>query len=161
MSLTRHKPLKRDKGLERTVGLAQTSPLRRSASTTSKPAKNTGPTPTVTNLVLARAAGHCERCGGPLDGLWGYSKQHRVPRALGGSSMPYINQASNLAVLCGTATTRCHGEVESDRTQAEADGWIVRHPKNPATQPVTLWDGRRVWLSDDGQYLAEPPAVAA
>lgn len=153
MTLERKTPLKRGGELQRRpMGRAGTRPR------TKRPrARDTGPTPATTELVLARAGGRCEVCRGTLDGPGGYSKHHRHPRRMGGSRRPELNTAANLVVLCGSGTTGCHGRVESNRVQAYADGLLLHDGQDPAVVPVLLAcnvDGwpRMVLLTVDGTY---------
>jgi hypothetical protein len=54
---------------------------------------------------------------------------------MGGSSRPEINDVVNLALLCGTGTTGCHGYVESHRKIAYQMGWLVYSWDDPRTVP--------------------------
>lgn len=70
---------------------------------------------------------------------------------MGGRPDPAINNLSNLVALCGElGTVGCHGEVESNRTQAYEGGYLVKDAMDPRLVPVLLWNGRRVLLTDDG-----------
>lgn len=111
----------------------------------------TGPTADVAELVLVRADYRCEHCGIGINGPIGFSRQHRVARGMGGTRAAWINRPSNLLVMCGSATTGCHQLAES-RDPAMHGWWLHRH-ENPLTVPVTLHDGRRVLLDDEGCYL--------
>lgn len=75
----------------------------------------------------------CERCGRAVS-AGACQIHHRKPRGLGGSSDPLINSPSNLLLLC----SRCHIEVERDRTVAYEQGWLVRYRHDPARFPVWL-----------------------
>ncbi len=81
------------------------------------------------DLIWSRDNGCCVICG---VGLWredrgnSWSIHHRVPRGMGGSKLRWIGQASNGLTLCGTGTTGCHGDVESNRDVAYKKGWLVR-----------------------------------
>lgn len=145
------------KPLERTVPLRTTRPLRRTRRLRSsgpiKPKRTgTGPTPDAEEIVRNRFEGRCARCG-----VIGHSVHHRIPRQAGGTSDPTINRLSNLVWLCGDGVALCHGEVESHRSQARADGYLVRRRDDPSTVPIRLWDGRRVLLDDTGgvTFVAE------
>lgn len=157
------------KGLARGSGLAQGRGLSRSAPAVSR---RTGidraaakPKPraprvagAVRDAVLARSGGRCEvaatevcrRAGRSLSG--GGSQHHRRPGRMGGSKAAGTNEAPNLLQVCGSGTTGCHGAIESDRSRALAAGWLLHAGQDPAAEPVTLWDGRRVLLRADG-YL--------
>lgn len=112
---------------------------------TAKPQRNTNPDFWTRELVRVRFGGRCCRCG--KDGA---TIHHRTPRALGGTKDPAINYPSNLLWVCGDGTRGCHGYIESHRTESYDQGWLVRHGRRPATVPVHLWDGRDVYLDDDG-----------
>jgi hypothetical protein len=126
-------------------------PAARSAEPMRPPVKqrrrDTGPRKSVADLARERFGDLCARCGLP-----GHTIQHRRPRQIGGSRDPRINALPNLVLLCGDGTTLCHGTVESHRTQAQADGYLVRWPTDPRDVPMLLWDGRRVLLTDDGLW---------
>jgi HNH endonuclease len=77
-------------------------------------------------LVLARDGYACARCGKLLHGDY-YSLHHRLPRGRGGT-----HTAENLVTLCGSATTGCHHMVESYRTRATIEGWLVSSGFDPA-----------------------------
>lgn len=118
--------------------------------------RSTGPEQAVRDVVLDRASGCCERCGGRLHDadrwLVAHSFHHRQPRGAGGSSRAGINSPANLLLLCGSGVTGCHGEVEANRTAAYEAGWLVKHPLDPATVPVlTAHSPRPVLLTVDGQ----------
>lgn len=110
--------------------------------------RNTGPDRDTVHLVIDRDQGCCVKCGGPVTGErgWGWSVQHRQARQAGGCKQPYINQPSNLLLVCGSGTTGCHGWIEHNRTESEVNGWIVR-------RGVTLPAEQRVWLT--GPYAPD------
>lgn len=115
------------------------------------PVTHTGPDKATRDAVLGRANYQCERCGtGLLSGV-GYSMQHRIARGMGGTRGAWINVAWNLAALCGSATTLCHGIVE--RRRKTEYGWWLNRTDDPSIIPVTLWDGRRVVLTDYATYI--------
>jgi 5-methylcytosine-specific restriction protein A len=101
--------------------------------------------------VRERDEERCARCGGRGENAGGRgSLHHRMPRGRGSDGLASSYALSNLVVLCGSGTTGCHGWVESYRTQAEADGWLVRRGLQvPADVPV-LYRGRWVLLDDEG-----------
>lgn len=102
----------------------------------------TGFPPDVKLLIQTRARGICERCGyGSSDCV----AHHRRPRGLGGSKRVDTNTASNGVWLCG----ECHRHVESYRSAASSDGWLVRQSQCPAEVPVYR-RGRWVLLDDAG-----------
>ena len=123
------------------------------------------------HAILEREGGLCLRCGTTV--VWWpeddarrpvavcpYSIHPRRPRGMGGSVDPLTNHPSNGILLCGTGTTGCHGWVESHRTQALADGYLIPSSWDPRTTPVRLPSGARVLLELDGyHYLPEGEAL--
>ncbi len=109
------------------------------------------------DIVVTRAAGCCERCGRYAEGG---SVHHRSARRMGGSKDPSKNDPSNLLLLCGSGTTGCHGEVETKAAQHYDDGYLVHSWDDPHLIPVPHEFLGRVWLSDDGSYLLDPPEGA-
>ncbi|MET1062470.1 MAG: hypothetical protein ABWX71_06205 [Aeromicrobium sp.] len=160
MTLERKTPMKRGGELaRRPMGRAGARP-RTKKSTPKR--RNTGPTATVSSIVWARAGGRCELCGGSLAGVIGFSKHHRLPRRMGGSSRPELNTPANLIMLCGSGTTGCHGRVESRREQAYAEGLLLHDGADPATVPVLLLPSTHafaelVYLTVDGTYSPDAP----
>jgi|SRR5579875_776 len=167
--------------LKRTSGLARVTPLRarqtleRAASPQRWPTagggapvvplrkrpRDTGPPAAVRMLVLKRDGYRCVRCGRPAGpGIGPYSIQHRVARGTGGG-----NTLPNLILLCGTATTLCHGEVEGRHPADLEAGWRLESWQDPASEPVTIrrpgLPDRRVWLTEDGSCSSQPPGGAA
>lgn len=112
----------------------------------------------VRNFILDRDNGSCVRCGRQV--MWWngirwtqmgeYSIQHRRPRGMGGSKDPATNAPMNGVVLCGSATTGCHSEVESNRAQAYDDGHLVHQGIDPATIPVLHHERGLVYLTSEG-----------
>lgn len=102
-----------------------------------------GFSPEVKAIVAARSKGICEldACG-PAEAL-----HHRRPRGAGGTSLDWVNAASNALAVSNS----CHSHIESHRKQAYANGWLV--PLNgQATSrdvPVLLPEGWRL-LTDHG-----------
>jgi 5-methylcytosine-specific restriction protein A len=138
--------------------------LPKSAKTPDRPSSrryvNTGPVRDVVEVVYVRAQHSCELCQaavGPIRGV-DHHIHHRRPRRAGGSSDPATNWASNLLLLCPT----CHDVVESRRTAAYANGWLLRASDNPATVAVLIWRGSRwVYLNDTDRYSDLPPELTA
>lgn len=108
--------------------------------------------PKVRDLVWTRANSCCERCGRGLTRNNDHSLQHRVPRKMGGSKRPWINGAANLALLCGTATTQCHGLMESKRELARSEGYLLSDHMDPAASPILHWSGEWRHLNSSGTY---------
>ena len=105
--------------------------------------------------VLKRDGDACTRCGAAIVRPY-YSLQHRRPRGMGGSRL--LHTMANLVTLCGSATTGCHGEVESDRETSTRLGWLVPHGVTPEQWPVWRWtaDGHRWEQPGDTWELAVP-----
>lgn len=88
---------------------------------------------------------------------------------MGGTRQPNTNSPANLILLCGDGVRGCHGHVEQNRAEARKSGYnISQFVANPATVPVTYWDGGMYRLDDQGgreclasaRHPAPPVAVA-
>lgn len=118
-----------------------------------------GPVPMpgwLAEYVLVRAGWRCDRCGRPV-GEIGYSRQHRRARGMGGRADGSIHTPGNVVVLCGSATTGCHGFVEfGERAQGEREGWVIKGEViDPAVHPA-LRHGRRLEIpTGEGWIPAE------
>ncbi|MGW1675973.1 hypothetical protein [Saccharopolyspora sp. NPDC002376] len=88
----------------------------------------------------------CERCGCAL----GTNVHHRRPRGAGGSKDLATNLPSNLLLLCGSGTTGCHGWIESHRSIAYRNGWLLHSWQTPIETPVRIHDHGLVLLDDIG-----------
>lgn len=78
--------------------------------------------------------------------IWWRSIQHRKARGQGGT-----NSMSNLITLCGSATSAgCHFLAEQRSPEMLARGIVVPSHEDPASVPLVLWTGRRVYLDDEG-----------
>ena len=141
-------------------GLRSVAPQERVAARGRPRRAMPGPTVTDRAVVLVRAAGRCEVCGlvvAVLDDdkphwVGDHSFHHRQPRGAGGTRDKAANTPPRLLLLCGTATSPgCHQMVESQRVMAYTNGWLVKHPTDPANVPVELYVGR-VFLTLDGTY---------
>lgn len=124
-----------------------------------KPPRDTGPDELTRLAVLKRDRLQCVRCGRPCGPKVGeYSLQHRVARGVGGD-----NETWNLILLCGSATTLCHGEVEAKSDPRDlARGYRLESWQDPAAESVFIatdadGGGLTRWLSDDGEYLEQNP----
>lgn len=97
-------------------------------------------------MVSARAHGRCERCGALGDDI-----HHRRARGMGGSRDPRLNRPGNLVLLC----RGCHDWIESRRSWAYGQGWLIPHDSriNPETVPVHTIAHGRVLLADDGTVM--------
>ncbi|HZR50048.1 MAG TPA: hypothetical protein VFB06_11070 [Streptosporangiaceae bacterium] len=133
-----------------------------------EPAEHTGFSRAVKILVRQRAGGGdieqalCEACGvwcGPLLG----EIQHIVARGMGGTSLAVLNSPANSGLLCGSAVLRsgCHGAAEKRDPQLEIRGFYIKGGRDPRTVPMTLYDGREVYRTEDGRYAKKPPVEAA
>ena len=166
--LQRRTELKRGTALRRTKQLARVAAGRRVIAKAARRTRDTGPSKATKALLWQRANGCCEVCGRDLaDGRYPFSRHHRRPRGSGGSSVPWINDVTNLLLLCGSATTPdgCHAWVETHPAQAYTAGWKVRLNSlgTPAETPVAIalplipGSGRRYrstwfYFTPDGQY---------
>lgn len=106
----------------------------------------------IREAALCRDGRCCQRCGVSLYGR-DYSLQHRDARGMGGSKLKHT--LANLVALCGTATTGCHGHVESERTESVRDGWSVPNGVTPEEWPVLRF-GKSWELPGSGWVKAEP-----
>lgn len=134
-SLTAKTPLKRTTALTSSP-LSASSKHRNSAGNQRQKrvtAKDTGPSEATVKLVGERDGWCCVRCGAACRGQRGvdWSVQHRRARGMGGSRRPDTNQPQNLILLCGSATTGCHGYVEAEREIARGCGWAIGQSENP------------------------------
>jgi 5-methylcytosine-specific restriction protein A len=108
--------------------------------------RRTGPDQKTAQLVTSRHHGFCLRCRCRP----GSQIHHRRPRALGGSHDPLTNGPANLAWLCHI----CHADIESNRSEAYAFGWSVRHGLDePYQVPLTDLAGRMFFLSEEGDVI--------
>lgn len=144
-------PLQRRKALSRVAAVKRTVSRQRS-----RRARDTGPDQATKGLLWERAKGRCEICGRDVNGS-PFSRHHRSPRRMGGSSQPWINSIENLLLLCGTATTPggCHQAVEANRAQAVEAGWLVPLGYHPAEVPVLIRPAvsfHPVYLTSTGEY---------
>lgn len=166
--LRRGKPLGRATPLRPVAGLAPGQPMQRTAApagrhrTGSRPLRDTGPDPKTRALVLVRDGYQCVRCGCPAGPEIGqYSLQHRKARGVGGD-----NSLPNLILLCGSATTGCHGAVEARKDPHDlAAGYRLESWQDPAAEGVMYasehGSGVTLWLDADGGLSPEPPGRAA
>lgn len=152
----RKTPMARTAALDVTARLASASRTARYR----KAPRDTGPSRAVRALVLERDGYACVCCGTSIIGR-PYSLQHRLRRSHGGGNSP-----ANLITVLGTGTTGCHERIDSRRDPSdEAKGYTVRSWDDPLLIPVMIFSphgsGITMWLTDDGTYATEPPAVAA
>lgn len=115
----------------------------------------------IRSQVLDRDEFMCVRCGTYVGPFGDYSIHHRRPRGMGGTKRPETDLPANLLTLCGSGTTGCHGQVESDRLEAISDGYLVGQTIDPATIPVRTHRGM-AYLDNDGMLtLTADPEVDA
>lgn len=149
-------------GPQRRTELRQVSPAPAKAARRSTRRPDTGPSEKVRAKVKARDKGCCVVCGVTVDA--DYSIHHRRNRGPGGSKSPLINLPSNLLLVCGSGTTRCHGDLTDnrDRPEALAAGWVVslNAKHTPASIPVKHAIHGLVRLEDDGSYAVVGSAAA-
>ena len=110
------------------------------------------PQSTVT-AVQGRSQNRCERCG--TSSAYRWSLHHRLPRGMGGTRDPELNNPCNVLHLCGSGTEGCHGWVESNRTISYEFGWLVRRGFEPSQVPFTDLDGRWWLLHGDTKLPLE------
>lgn len=105
--------------------------------------------------VIGRDQSRCVACGDYVNTSSGrYSLQHRRARGMGGSRAADTNRPANLILMCGSATTDCHGAVEQAPTWASKMGYRVDQGVDPTTVPVfIIWLARKVLLTDDATYV--------
>lgn len=102
----------------------------------------TGFSPKTRRIIHDRANGQCERCTS-----WDATDvHHRRPRGAGGSKDPITNSPANGVLACRP----CHLEIESQRTRAFMDGWLLRQSQDPRNVPVRLYQNRWAFLTAEG-----------
>ncbi len=112
------------------------------------------PTPQARNIVAERCGGMCEVCGVAR----ATNVHHRRGRGMGGTRRAIHTPAWLLAVCGQGNTSGCHRRIESNRPEAERNGWALPWSvEDAATVPAVLWFGT-VLLLDDGTfgYPTEP-----
>lgn len=154
-----HSELVRRAGLARGNDPARTPFNRKPVCTdpeAPKPARKRSNSPAVPKAlreaVLKRDRYSCVRCGRDIT-TGPYSLQHRDPRGAGGSR--HANTMANLVALCGSATTLCHGHVESYRIEARGEGYLVPDGYVPEEWPVLVL--RRYWRQPGATWTPAQP----
>jgi hypothetical protein len=128
-----------------------------------KPPRRSAPpppvSPAVREMVIQRATDVsgvvlCDRCGNPITGE--FSVHHRDPRGMGGSRNGDPHHPANLLAVDGSGVTGCHGHIESHRTEAYEQGFLIRGTvATPETTPVfrhlQTWviPGDGVWIPSE------------
>jgi hypothetical protein len=163
--LVRRTPLRSVSSLRRATPLQGAPLVRRTplspvsakrAAASGKPARprDTGPDRTTRDLVKLRDDWHCAKCGRVIFETSEWSIHHRRNRGSGGTSRPELNRPSNLLLVCGSATTLCHGELTQNRDRHAflTAGWVVslNSRQDPAEVPVLHAVHGVVLLDDDG-----------
>lgn len=118
--------------------------------------RRTGPDKATIAGVGVRDGHCCIRCGSTRD----LQLHHRRPRASGGTVRPDANSCVNLLTVC----SECHQRIESNRTEALDNGWLVRQNADPAQVPVLIHhqDGAEWFrLTEDFGYAYASPVGAA
>jgi hypothetical protein len=102
----------------------------------------------------------CEACGHPL-GRDNGQVHHIINRGMGGCTDAVLNSPVGATLLCGDPFTGCHGLATEFDAGIGARGFWLKHSADLRLEPMTLHSGTRVWRSEDGRYLFEPPEVRA
>lgn len=88
---------------------------------------------------------HCVKCGKPLQDP--VAVHHRKLRKQGGK-----DHITNLIALCSPCHNIAPGSVHQNPRTSYENGWLVPSWADPADWPVTLSNGTRVYLTDEGTY---------
>ena len=97
----------------------------------------------VVDLVIARAACYCERCGGPA--LESMALHHRKLKSRGGKDTP-----SNLIWIHHSCHNLATDSIHLAPKAATAKGFMVSSWQDPAQTPMLTPEGLMVLLADDG-----------
>lgn len=106
----------------------------------------------IRRLVDERDFNRCVVCGEWTQGRT-YSLHHRRPRGMGGTRKP--DTPANLITVCGDGTVGCHEWIETNRSEASENGWLVSAYRDPADIPVIYPDGLPYYLDPDGSAHPE------
>lgn len=119
-----------------------------------------GPSLATVTIVLQRDQAKCARCGDELTGDRGinWSIHHRRNRGSGGSRLAWVNLPANLVPVCGSGTTGCHGWIETHRTDAYEDGFLVSKLGIHRADEVSIRHKIHgdVYLNDEGGWNPVP-----
>jgi hypothetical protein len=122
----------------------------------------TGISPLTRETVHTRDDITCQWCGLRVNPHHGrYSLQHRLARGMGGSSNSRINSPENLVFMCGSATTGCHGHVESHPTEAAARGFRLGPNDSPTDTPIIDYMGQAWFLYEAGHRSMFAPSPSS
>lgn len=106
----------------------------------------------VRRLIRERADGYCERCATTR----GDEIHHRRPRGMGGTLRESSDGAANGVLLC----TGCHRWVESNRTEALLEGFLVLQHASPRNSAIKYKGIHYVYLDDRGNLTMDAEDVA-
>jgi len=96
----------------------------------------------LTEQMVTRCGGHCERCGWPLPLSW--VRHHRKLRKHGGR-----DELANLVALCDRPCHNLHrSSVHANPTTSLAEGFLVSQFGDPASTPLLLHRRRPVLLGE-------------
>ena len=98
----------------------------------------------VVEIVLERAGFYCEKCGHSGSG---FALHHRKLRSQGGEDTP-----SNLIAVHHGCHNLNTDSIHLNPAIAKRNGWIVPGWAEPHEFPMTLPDGSKVYLDDEGGY---------
>lgn len=146
--LQRKTPLKAKTPLRAKSGLITRVGIARRKAQSAKRVRDTGPSKSVVDLVLARDGHGCVRCG-KSSGV--RSVHHRRPRRAGGDRRPDTNSPANLITLCGSGVSGCHGWVEQHRAVAQLKGWLLSANDEPSAVVLDTWWGP-VRIDHEGRW---------
>lgn len=153
--LRRGKPLEGTGTPLRRTPLNRVSPQRQSTAPARKPAKPKAEiTPAVKALVMLRCQGMCEGCGDPLGNQYPTHYHHRQTRELGDHG------PANVVALHSVCHVIAPDAVHQNPAAARRRGLIVSRHADPAGEPLTLPDGRRVRLDPANPYYLDLNAAA-
>ena len=96
----------------------------------------------VVAIVLARANGYCETCGGAVDGG---ALHHRKLKSRGGKDTP-----SNLIYIHHECHNLRTDSIHLSPAKATDKGWMVESWKEPEESPFVMPDGGIALLRNDG-----------
>ena len=104
---------------------------------------------TVKAIIDERSQGNCEICGTSApNGQY----HHRRPRGMGGTKRSETGSPVNALYLCH----ECHAWIESLRSHALRNGWLVKQSDDPALIHVN-YRGEISTLTNDGRVIPVMP----
>jgi hypothetical protein len=116
--------------------------------------RDTGPDRSVKAIVDERDDWTCACCGNSVYGR-PFSRQHRVARGMGGTSLKWKNRAGNIVLLCGSATSPggCHLACEQRDERMHELGFWLEQSQRPWLEPIAHAVHGWVYLLDDGTVM--------